>query len=338
MPKLILSSDFIPRHFPPARRATAWFDHFQEHIGQSPEFTADEDVPFRAQFEAVPLADAAVWNVGGTFTGANRTKAAIVADGSDCPVLVYNLAKPFRIVQGGRDAVVATGSATLFTEGAVGAFEFKADRPGEDQVMSLNVRVPRTALVGAIGNPEDHLLRPIGAEAEPLRVLKSYADMLLATGGVADPATAKSISDHLIDLAALALGAGRDAADVARERGLRAGRLNEVLGAIKAGYADPSFSLRSIAQKQRVSERYLRDLLHESGSGFTERVLELRLQHAWRLLAHRRHGHRKVSDIAFTVGFNEVSYFNRSFRARFGMTPRDARATAIADGAVAALS
>ena len=60
-------------------------------------------------------------------------------------------------------------------------------------------------------------------------------------------------------------------------------------------------------------------------------MLALRLQHAYRLLTHWRHRQRKVIDIAFTAGFTDLSYFNRSFRARFGMTPSDARAMAAAD-------
>ena len=53
-----------------------------------------------------------------------------------------------------------------------------------------------------------------------------------------------------------------------------------------------------------------------------------RLNAAWRLLTSVRHAHRKVIDIALSSGFNDVSYFHRSFRARFGMTPSDARAAA----------
>ena len=36
--------------------------------------------------------------------------------------------------------------------------------------------------------------------------------------------------------------------------------------------------------------------------------------------------HRKVSDVAFACGFNDLSYFHRCFRRRFGMTPAGARA------------
>jgi AraC-like DNA-binding protein len=34
---------------------------------------------------------------------------------------------------------------------------------------------------------------------------------------------------------------------------------------------------------------------------------------------------RRISDIAFECGFNDLSYFNRCFRRRFGLTPTAAR-------------
>jgi AraC-like DNA-binding protein len=36
----------------------------------------------------------------------------------------------------------------------------------------------------------------------------------------------------------------------------------------------------------------------------------------------------RVSEIAYTCGFNEVSYFNRRFRARFGASPTEYRGAA----------
>ena len=53
------------------------------------------------------------------------------------------------------------------------------------------------------------------------------------------------------------------------------------------------------------------------------RLNELRLRKAAELLA--RDGERRISDIAFDCGFNDLSYFNRSFRRRFGLTPSAAR-------------
>jgi len=57
----------------------------------------------------------------------------------------------------------------------------------------------------------------------------------------------------------------------------------------------------------------------------SERVLELRLQKARAMLSDARNDRMKVSDIALACGFNEVSYFNRRFRARFGCSPTQYR-------------
>jgi AraC-like DNA-binding protein len=37
---------------------------------------------------------------------------------------------------------------------------------------------------------------------------------------------------------------------------------------------------------------------------------------------------RTISAIAFDAGFGDLSYFNRVFRRRYGLTPSDARAKA----------
>jgi AraC-like DNA-binding protein len=59
----------------------------------------------------------------------------------------------------------------------------------------------------------------------------------------------------------------------------------------------------------------------DTGASFTDRVLELRLQKARAMLADPRHDRLRVSEIAYACGFNDISYFNRSFRRRFGASP-----------------
>jgi AraC-like DNA-binding protein len=75
-----------------------------------------------------------------------------------------------------------------------------------------------------------------------------------------------------------------------------------------------------------VSARYIQDLLQDTGSSFTERVTELRLQKARAMLLGDRYATLKVSDLALSCGFNEVSYFHRCFRRRFGISPAQFRA------------
>ncbi len=62
-----------------------------------------------------------------------------------------------------------------------------------------------------------------------------------------------------------------------------------------------------------------------SGTSFTARVNELRLQKAFALLNERGGGGRRISEIALQAGFSDISHFNRLFRARFGDTPSGVR-------------
>lgn len=66
-------------------------------------------------------------------------------------------------------------------------------------------------------------------------------------------------------------------------------------------------------------------LFEQEGMTLSEFVLAERLAHARDLLADPRHLHIKVSEIAYRVGFSDLSYFNRTFRIRFGTTPSNAR-------------
>jgi len=85
---------------------------------------------------------------------------------------------------------------------------------------------------------------------------------------------------------------------------------------IAAGFTDPAFDIGIVASRLRLSVRYIQDLLQGTGSSFSDRVLELRLVHSCELLARAAISRRKVSDIAYSSGFNDLCYFHRCFRRR----------------------
>jgi AraC-like DNA-binding protein len=159
-----------------------------------------------------------------------------------------------------------------------------------------------------------------------MRHLRRYLGLLLDPApALDDPTLSAHVGTTLADLMALSLGARGDAAEAAQLRGLRAARLRQVLREINAAFADPSLTPGGVGLKLGISARYIQELLQASGASFTERVLELRLQNARKMLMNGQHDKLKVSDIAAACGFNEVSYFNRRFRRRFGTSPMSCR-------------
>src|SRR2546429_615600 len=104
------------------------------------------------------------------------------------------------------------------------------------------------------------------------------------TIAIASPATPASASRrwcipaaHLMDLAALGLGARGDLALQAQRGGLRAVRLKSVLTILERRFAEPDFSAQKLAAAAGLSARYVNELLYEAGASFTMRLNEMRL-------------------------------------------------------------
>ena len=177
----------------------------------------------------------------------------------------------------------------------------------------------------AFAHVDDRLALGIGQDNEALALLTGYYRLLFDHRPLASPALISHAADTMLDLVALATGLKGEAAALSGAKGLRAGRLTAILHKIETQYSSPALAPRIVALQLGLSPRYVNQLLHETGRGFAERVLELRLQDALRRLTDARLRDVRISDIALRAGFSDISYFNRSFRKRFGCTPKAMR-------------
>lgn len=99
---------------------------------------------------------------------------------------------------------------------------------------------------------------------------------------------------------------------------------------IEVRLAQKDLSLTSFAKARGVTVRHLQKLFEAEGRTFSDYVLERRLERARLLLLSTVGTSRPISTIAFDLGFGDLSYFNRTFKKRFGITPRETRARSIA--------
>jgi transcriptional regulator GlxA family with amidase domain len=172
---------------------------------------------------------------------------------------------------------------------------------------------------------EDALIKPLPARGEALRLLSRYLRVLEDDAALARPELRHAVAHHIQDLCALVIGATRDAAEVARGRGVRAARLQALTADIVRNL-DGDVSVTALALRQQVTPRYIQKLFEREGLTLSRYVLGQRLARVYRQLADPGHAGMTVAAIAYATGFRDISTFNRAFRRHFGMTPSEARA------------
>lgn len=322
MDKLIFTSEQLPPGLTDRERFKAWCDLYNEKIGARGDLEPSE-ARFDAHLAFVRVDDVVLGRADVTVerTDHGGRHRATAADEERMGLVTNTSGHPIHVVQRGHEEVLAPGGSVLLSRADQGRFTM-----GRARSSWAVIDMPRLVVTRAAPGAEDLVGKPLVTGGEALRMVSGYVGLIFREGGFADPHLDAHVAQTLLDLVGLAAGAEGEARELARDRGLRAARTDAIVQALASGYADPSFSVAIVARKLQLSQRYVQDLLQATGVGFAERVMELRLQHSLALLARAHISRRKVSDIALSSGFNDLSYFHRCFRRRFGMTPAGARA------------
>jgi AraC-like DNA-binding protein len=258
--------------------------------------------------------------VSGNLSAARLTRTrAFAADGNDDLALIVNCTGAVAVTAAGREVVLRERDAVLVRSDDVG----KTDRFGPSRALLL--MIPRAILSPLVVDLDDAVMRHISRRTEALKLLTGYAGTLPDDSGLAAPLLANLVVSQLHDLVALTLGATRDAARAAQDRGARAARLTAAKTWIMQHSARRDLSVGTVAARFGVSPRYLQTLFELDGTTFTAFLMNQRLTRAHRMLCTPRSSRAGVSTIAYDVGFGDLSYFHRCFRKAYGLTPQDVR-------------
>jgi DNA-binding response OmpR family regulator/two-component sensor histidine kinase len=97
--------------------------------------------------------------------------------------------------------------------------------------------------------------------------------------------------------------------------------LVKLLDCTKKHMEDPEFTVKQLGEELHLSHTQLyRKVLSLTDHTPNEYIRNYRLKTAARMFME---GHRNISTVLYTTGFNSPSYFTRSFRELFGMSPTE---------------
>ncbi|MEP7243714.1 MAG: helix-turn-helix domain-containing protein [Gammaproteobacteria bacterium] len=101
-------------------------------------------------------------------------------------------------------------------------------------------------------------------------------------------------------------------------------RWGELLHIVDTNLREPAFGTRELADKLGVSTRYIQMLFAEIAITPSAFIQNRRLELAAGLLERRGAGNA-ITDLAYDVGFSNLSTFCRAFRRKYQMSPSDYR-------------
>ncbi len=217
-----------------------------------------------------------------------------------------------------RTPVLRSGDGVVMWNAEVGSMTL----PSSGRFVTF--RVPASAIARLVPDIGKAVARRIPAQSEPLALLRRYIGVF--RNAPASPTLQHLAVSHVYDLLALAIGATRDAAEIANGRGVTAARLHSLKADILDNLGQEKLSVAELAKRHNITPRHVQRLFEADGVTFSEFVRQQRLRLAHRLLTSP--ADQKISAIAFESGFSDLSYFNRSFRQLYGATPSDVRASA----------
>lgn len=217
----------------------------------------------------------------------------------------------------------------------------RAVKAGDVNVMARNRRcltvADQPSRILSIMIPNERILHRLSVNGDlaahrsvhmpAAQLLGAYATLMLQEEGSLSAPEQETFSCHIVDLAVLVLGGGRDATVHARRNGARAARKLAIKADIKDHLDNPDLSLEWLARRNRLSASYIRSLFYDEGESFTDFVAGARLDLVAGTLRDPVHSRQTIASVAFQVGFNDISWFNKLFRRRFGKTPSEWRAS-----------
>ena len=273
--------------------------------------------PFHAEGTLCALPGAAFASVTTTPVRVSRTRQLIAGDGVDMLFLITADA-PLHFAQGGKERRLDAGDAMFLRGSECSVIQ------SQQKTRFTNISVPVDSLMPLLPACEDLSMSVVSKRNDMLGLLLGYVDLLKTWQGAASGDFGSKAAGHVRDIMATMAATMPDMPETGERTGIRAARLGAIKSDIESQLCEPGLSIEWIATANRISPRYVRRLFQDEGTTFSDFVLGRRLERAYRVL-HRGQAATTIGAVAYSCGFGDLSYFNRTFRRRFGLTPTDLR-------------
>lgn len=302
----------------PARRLSYWIDLICDTYVQL-ECDAPRGVD-RVEGEIVAnrLSTLALSQVTASAQVVRRTPAKIRQASEDWFLVSLQTRGRGVISQDGRDAVLGPGDFALYDSTRPYTLTF------DDDFQQLVLMMPGPSLREVL--PDTHRLtaRRVGGDRGAGHLMISMIGTLAQDIGTLTPASAEAVADSVSRILVAGLASLPDAPSPVTSS-LTSYHRERIKALVRSRYRDPGFGVAEIAATLKLSASSVHRAWAGEVMSITDWIWSLRLESARADLADPQLASHSISRIAFACGFNDAAHFSRTFRARFGHAPKDAR-------------
>ena len=238
-------------------------------------------------------------------------------DNSDYCFVNIQLGSGPVIFRGNNEFTVTPGGMAVYTARK----GFEIDFPGSSE--SLVLAAPYESLSLMITDLRSHLGDIQSYDPNLVGLLANSLMYLFTIDNFDDSYTKECLAGALINQLSAVLGHLGSEADL-QTTWSRQATLQRVKAYILDHITDSDLCPASIAGGTGLATSYLHKLFRNDRYHLMEFVKVQRLERCRSEITKDRSG-KSLSQIAFDWGFNDASHFTRSFRHRFGMSPRQYR-------------
>ncbi len=216
----------------------------------------------------------------------------------------------------GRDVVTRPGDMVLLD--ASRQYGVSASAP----MKVVAIKIPANRLVKIVRDPEAACGVLLSTENPEIALASSLLLSIKRAIEAAPTSDWETYEDVLINIITSAL---HHLPESNRHVSRGGNQKREACAFIERNLANPDLNIRQIAQELDMSTRSVQRIFGEMG--FTPRgyILDRRIDAAAERLKRSDCQHMSITDIAYAVGFSDLSHFVRCFRSKFSVSPREFR-------------
>lgn len=294
-----------------------WNDAFSARI-EAMDFKPIKPDLFSAALADSDLGPLRIARLTSTRTLIERGDSHIARRSVRCYLIILPIRGSGEVSHYGNTITLGEGDMVLCDSAAPFKLKFGAD------VEALLLRVCAATFKEHFPSPESFCGRALRASGGLTATASAMAVSLANDLGTElPPHYQERVARHLLDIIATAFALAFP--QPSSQSSIVSGRQANVKLFIEQHLRDPELTPCLIAERMKLSQRYLRAIFANETETVSAYILRRRLEQCARQIGDPAWAGHSITEIAFGWGFNSAPHFSRTFRDRFGMSPREYR-------------